>query len=199
MGPGLACAHRCDAAAYPDIGGGVAGVVELHCALERDGRLTSCKTLYSLPSDRAFDTAGLKLSHFFRMAIEPAQLKVRSAMGANVIMRIAAPFGEEAKQKRIVAPTWLTSPNATALAAIFPAQAAAKGVTTGLGLADCTVNADGSLTGCQPAAGDPPDLGFSEAAVKAATSMKMSPWTDNGGPVDGASVRIPVRFAEPAK
>jgi hypothetical protein len=37
-------------------------------------------------------------------------------------------------------------------------------------------------------------VGFSLAAVKVASIMKMSVWTEAGGPVDGATVRIPVQF-----
>jgi TonB family protein len=187
------------AAAYPYIGGGVAGVVVLHCGLERDGRLTGCKTLYAVPPDREFDAAALKLSRLFRMQIAPGLLKGHPILGANVMLRLIAPFGDEAKEKRIVDPEWLTRPDASGLSQMFPPIAAAKGVTTGLGYADCTLAADGALVDCRPSGGDPAELGFSEAAAKAASAMRMSPWTDNGGPVDGASVRLPVRFTRAAK
>jgi hypothetical protein len=186
------------AAAYPDIGGGVAGVVVLRCGLDREGRLRACKTLYAKPSDREFDTAALKLSHFFRMKIDPAYLKSGQAIAANVTLRLAAPFGDEAKQKRIAAPSWVTGLDPTAIGKMFPSEAAAKGVTSGLGFADCTVGPDGALADCHPAPGEPADLGFSEAAAKAAPEMRLSPWTTNGGPVDGAAVRVPIRFTQPA-
>ena len=185
--------------AYPYIGGGVAGVVVLHCALQRDGRLQACKTLYSQPSDREFDVAAMKLSHLFRMRIEPSQLRGNPAMAANVILRIAAPFGEEAKVKRIVDPQWLAEPDPDGLTRWYPPEAAAKGVTSGVGTADCTVGADGALDDCQPVDGEPAGAGFSEAAAKAASAMRLSPWTDDGGPVDGANVRVQVRFSHPAK
>ena len=37
-------------------------------------------------------------------------------------------------------------------------------------------------------------LGFSEAAVKLASTMRMNPWTIDGAPVDGAVVRVGVRL-----
>ena len=198
-GPWLAAPSFADvAAAYPDIGGGVAGQVVLRCALERDGSLKACKTLYMKPTDRDFGVAADKLTHLFRMQVAPALMKNRQPMVANVVMSLAAPFGDEAKARRITAPLWLTSLDAAMLARLFPPQAAQKGVHSGQGLADCTVGPDGTLQACHAASpGVPPGLGFSEAAATAAGTMRMSPWTDAGGPVDGALVRIPIRFDQP--
>jgi hypothetical protein len=183
------------AAVYPDIGGGVAGQVVMHCAVEPDGGLKACKLLYERPSDREFDAAALKLTRFFRMQVDPAYLKARQPLATTVLVRMAAPFGDEAKQRRIGQPVWLTRLDEARLAQLFPAQAAVKGVVSGVGYADCTVAADGALTACHPFAGEPADLGFSEAAAKAATALRMSPWTEDGGPVDGANVRVPIRFS----
>jgi hypothetical protein len=198
-GPWLAAPSFADvAAAYPDIGGGVAGQVVLRCALERDGSLKACRTLYLKPIDRDFDAAAQKLTHLFRMQIVPELMKGHQPMVANVVMSLAAPFGDDAKARRIAAPLWLTSLDAAALARRFPSQAAQKGVHSGQGVADCTVGPDGTLQACHAAGpGDPPGLGFSEAAATAAAGLRMSPWTDAGGPVDGALVRIPIRFSQP--
>ena len=80
-----------------------------------------------------------------------------------------------------------------------PPEAVAKGLKTGRGVARCVVAPDGALTGCTPAPGDPDGVGFSEAAVKLAASMRMNPWTADGGPVDGAVIRLPIRFNLAAK
>jgi hypothetical protein len=37
-------------------------------------------------------------------------------------------------------------------------------------------------------------LGFSHSAVVIADAMAMNPWTDEGGPVDGSSIVLPIRF-----
>lgn len=47
-------------------------------------------------------------------------------------------------------------------------------------------------------AGEPDGLGFSDAAVKIASGMRMNPWTEAGGPVNGARVQLPIRFDLPA-
>lgn len=201
-GPWLAAPSFADVAgAYPDIGGGAAGQVVLHCALQKDGTLHACKTLYLKPIDRDFDVAAMKLVHLFRMQIDPAVLRAHQPMVADVAMSLAAPFRNEAKTKVISAPAWLAAPTPTDLATLYPAEAAQKGIIGGSGAADCTVAPDGTLTDCRPFGdGTPPGVGFSQAAAKAAAMMRMSPWTDAGGPVDGALVRVPVRFSQaPAK
>jgi len=149
---------------------------------------------------RDFDKAALSLAHLFRMRIDPDYLKTHRPMATNVMMRLAPPYRDAFKQKRIVDPVWLAGPGFARLAELFPAQATAKSVTEGTGVVDCTVGADGALTACQAAgAGDPAGLGFTEAAVKAAGALRMSPWTDEGGPVDGAQVRVPIRFTSVAR
>jgi len=77
---------------------------------------------------------------------------------------------------------------------LFPSDAAAKGIGEGVGVASCAVAADGTLKDCTPGAGKPDGLGFSEAAVSVAKVLQMSPWTQEGGPVDGSRLQLPIRF-----
>jgi hypothetical protein len=199
-GPWIAAPSFAEAGeAYPDIGGGAAGEAELHCALTGQGALRACKLLYVQPLDRDFDKSALKLAASFRMQVDPALARTHQALGANLAVRLPAPFGEEFKAHRITDPTWLALPSEARMAALFPAAASAKALTAGTGLADCDVGADGSLQNCRPSGdGDPPGVGFSDAAAKAAAEMRMSPWSDAGGPVAGASVRVSLRFTAPA-
>ena len=66
-----------------------------------------------------------------------------------------------------------------------------------MGQARCTVAPDGSLTGYAPASASPERMGFPEAAVAVAQVMRMNPWTDDGGPVGGAMITLPIRFEPP--
>lgn len=61
----------------------------------------------------------------------------------------------------------------------------------------CTVNARGTLDGCSVTAENPGDMGFGEAAMKLSKLFKMRPQTKDGQPVDGGTVRIPIRFQLP--
>ena len=47
---------------------------------------------------------------------------------------------------------------------------------------------------CAPEPGDPDGVGFSEAAAKLASTMKMNLWTADASPVEGGVVHIPIRL-----
>jgi len=61
-------------------------------------------------------------------------------------------------------------------------------------MARCTVGAGGALTDCAPEGAEPNGLGFSEAAAKLASTMRMSLWSDDATPVEGGVIHVPVRL-----
>ena len=61
----------------------------------------------------------------------------------------------------------------------------------------CRVNARGTLDGCSIVSEEPGDMGFGDAAMKMSKLFKMRPQTRDGQPVDGGTVRIPIRFSLP--
>jgi hypothetical protein len=77
---------------------------------------------------------------------------------------------------------------------VFPPEAAAGGLTTGRGVARCTVAADGSMASCAPEPGEPDGVGFSEAAATLASKMRMNLWSADGAPVGGGVIHIPIRL-----
>jgi protein TonB len=93
----------------------------------------------------------------------------------------------------ITSPDWLTRPGPNEFSRFYP-QAALEQNASGAATLACTVSANGSVVGCQVASETPKGLGFGDAAKKLAPYFKMKPQLRDGTPVDGASIRIPIRF-----
>lgn len=61
----------------------------------------------------------------------------------------------------------------------------------------CTVTAKGLLQSCVVVSESPADAGFGDAALKLSRLFKMKPKTQDGAPVDGGEVTIPIVFNLP--
>jgi protein TonB len=71
--------------------------------------------------------------------------------------------------------------------------------TAGSAKMSCVVTATGTLQDCQVVSQTPEDFGFGDAALKMAKLFKMQPKTEDGTPVGGARVTIPIRFNLPSE
>jgi protein TonB len=93
----------------------------------------------------------------------------------------------------IVRPDWLQRPSGAQLTQLYPRRALER-EQTGRAVIACTVTAAGRLRGCTVADETPAGAGFGDAALKLSRYFQMRPMTEDGRPVDGGQVRIPVSF-----
>ncbi len=90
-------------------------------------------------------------------------------------------------------PTWIRMPSGADVNRVYPERAITFD-KTGSALVQCSVTASGDLTRCTALSETPEHFGFASAALKLVQRYQMSPRTEDGRPVDGAVVQIPIKF-----
>jgi hypothetical protein len=180
------------ARAYPAHGDGVEGYAVEHCMVLKTGALIACTTLKEAPENRGFGHAARGVTHLFRVSAGQARVRGRSAQWVDIPIRMAPPAAQ--KDRTVDAPLWLAGFNPQTALKLFPPEAAASGLTTGRGVVRCAVTRNGGMRACTPEAADPEGLGFSEAAVKLASTLRMNLWSQDGAPVEGGQVRVAIRL-----
>jgi TonB family protein len=181
-------------AAWPKVAAGLqAGQTVLRCDLGRDGLLKDCDVISENPRNKGFGKAARTLTKSFQVSFSPDEAAKLKTLTIDLPFRFRDPALPDAR--KLTKPRWVETLSPEGMALVYPEAAAKAGVKTGNGSAACLITAEGRLVNCEAAHETPTGLDFGAAAVKAASVIRMNPWTKEGDPVEGLKITIPFLFA----
>ncbi len=179
-------------AAWPKAAAGVASAqAALRCILAKTGQLRSCDVISELPRGKGFGRAAQDLSKLFQVNVDPNDKKLRDYR-VDLPFRFRDPALPD--NRKLTKPYWTATLTPEGMAAIYPEAAIKAKVLAGQGAASCVITAEGRLANCEAARESPAGLDFGAAAVKAASAMRMNPWTKEGDTLDGLKITVPFQF-----
>jgi TonB family protein len=170
------------------------GLVVLQCKMDhRTGKLNTCQVANASPGMAQFQGVARALAPKFQ-----ADVVALGSPKGDALINLAFAFPDMSSpdwSKRYLAhPRWIRTISPDPDKATFPESAAKAGLKTGKATVDCVVGADGALAQCQVVSESTPNLGFGEMAIKIAEAFAANPWNEDGLPVDGAHVRMPIQM-----
>lgn len=170
----------------------VEGQVVLRCGIVASGELTKCKPITESPKDRGFAKAALELAASFKIKRSVGDKLDPTKYVVDVPFHFRNPA--EPDDRILDRPTWTKMVDPAVMKSLYPPEAVAANVKTGLAEVNCAVDAQGKFSDCHVSRQQPDALGFGSAALAVARIVSINPWTKSGFPVDGLRFTLPVRF-----
>jgi len=117
-----------------------------------------------------------------------------AGLGAFAIL--AGATGAVAADLSIGDVQWVARPVGDDLARVYPTRAH-RFELSGRAVLRCSVEHDGTMSGCGVLFEEPVDMGFGEAALALTPRFRLAARTRTGQPTAGGTVRVPIRFVMP--
>jgi TonB family protein len=170
------------------------GQVVLQCRLDKNtGKLSNCTVANASPGMAQFSDVAQSLVPKFKA--DPAVL---ASISDRIIVNLAFAFPDMSSpdwsKRYLTHPRWVRTISPDLNKATFPEDAAKAGLKTGSATVDCVVAANGALTRCTVVRESNPNVGFGAMATQIAETFVANPWDEDGLPVDGAHVRMPIQM-----
>lgn len=167
------------------------GAVTLDCRVEKTGGLSGCRKLREEPERLGFADAARTLAPRFSTPTTDSQ--GQSIAGSRVHLRVS--FDSKMLTSPLIGkPKWVGLPQVNDMSAVIPEAARKAGVYKSRVVLECGVITDGAVDQCQVLSQEPDGLGYGDAAVALSKFFRLAVWTEEGLPVVGGRVRIPLRF-----
>ncbi|HEX3701259.1 MAG TPA: hypothetical protein VHV27_11370 [Phenylobacterium sp.] len=169
-----------------------AGHAVIFCDFALDGRLSQCIPVSEAPLGEGFADAARKLARDFRADVSTEVARQKTLGGGVSLAVVFDPAMLDQARPVLGTPKWTDLPSAMDVDAAFAGTP--KNVGAVRVVLDCKVQQGGVMGGCGVESEQPAGQGFGQAALALAAKTRVSTWTDQGLPVVGGAVRIPIRF-----
>jgi TonB family protein len=170
------------------------GQVVLQCRMDKTtGELNNCVLANASPGMAQFKDVAKALAPRFQA--DPAALAgIKNRVVVNLAFAFPDMSSPDWRKRYLTHPRWVQTISPDRDKATFPEAAAKAGLKTGSATVDCVAAPDGRLGACQVVRESTPNVGFGDMAVQIAQTFVANPWDEDGLPVDGAHVRMPIQM-----
>lgn len=165
------------------------GRATIACNMTEQGRLSRCQVATSDPKGYGFDTAAKELSKYFAI---PVTSDADRKATRDIAVHLPITFDPAMLDQAVIGkPIWAAVPKGDQLTAAFRDV---KASGTSRAMLNCAVQAGGRIDDCRVASETPPGAGVGAAALQLAPTFRLATWSDEGLPIVGGRVNIPIRY-----